>query len=128
LRIQFSGAGCHATSRGDERRAIFCDDADRGRILDILSDRAATDGVEIDTGVLMTNHFYWVAPTSLANLNRFMARFNSTEASAGHLTPLLAVTSANMLPPRSRHRDERAIFVELCRRPQPWTPVNNQQF
>lgn len=78
LRIQFSGAWYHVTSRGNERRDIFSDDADRGRFLDILAESVAIYGVEIHTYVLMTNHFHLVAHTPLANLNRFMQRFNTT--------------------------------------------------
>jgi hypothetical protein len=32
------------------------------------------------------------------------------------LSVLPAVSSENVLLPRSRHRDERAVFVDLCRR------------
>jgi REP element-mobilizing transposase RayT len=75
LRIQFPGAWYHVTSRGNERREIFCDDADRGRFLGILAESAAIYGVETHTYVLMTNHFHLVAHTPRANLNRFMQRF-----------------------------------------------------
>jgi hypothetical protein len=33
LRIQYSGARCHVTSRGDGREAIFYDDADQVEFL-----------------------------------------------------------------------------------------------
>ena len=36
LRLEHSGAIWHVASRGDERRAIFRDDADRERFLAIL--------------------------------------------------------------------------------------------
>ena len=38
LRIEFEGALYHVTSRGDKRRAIFLDDADRAAFLKILGD------------------------------------------------------------------------------------------
>src|SRR4030043_94193 len=37
LRIEFPGAVYHVTSRGNARQAIFIDDEDRGRFLDVLS-------------------------------------------------------------------------------------------
>jgi len=78
LRIQYPGAWYHITSRGNEQRDIFHDDADRGRFLDILGETAAIYGTEIHAYVLMTNHFHFVVHTPQANLSRFMQRFNTT--------------------------------------------------
>ncbi len=44
-----------------------------------------------------------------------MIRFNSPDAIAARLSPLLGVAFEDLLRVRSRHRDERAIFLELCR-------------
>jgi len=38
LRIEFSGALYHVTSRGDRREAIYEDDEDRGTFLSILKE------------------------------------------------------------------------------------------
>jgi hypothetical protein len=38
LRIEFAGALYHLTSRGDRREAIYEDDADRQRFLDVLGE------------------------------------------------------------------------------------------
>ncbi|MDJ0889358.1 MAG: transposase [Desulfobacterales bacterium] len=78
LRIQYPGAWYHVTSRGNERRDIFTDDADRGRWLEILAQSASIYGAEIHAYVLMNNHFHLVVHTPQANLNRFMQRFNTT--------------------------------------------------
>jgi putative transposase len=78
LRIQYPGAWYHVTCRGNERRDIFADDADRRQFLDILTESCAIYGVEIYGYVLMTNHFHFVMHTPQANLNRFMQRFNAT--------------------------------------------------
>ena len=78
LRIQYPGAWYHVTSRGNERRDIFSDDADRCRWLEILGESASIYGVEIHAYVLMSNHFHLVVHTPQANLNRFMQRFNTT--------------------------------------------------
>jgi len=68
----------HVTSRGNEGRHIFADDADRRRFLNILAQSAVLYGIEVHTYVLMTNHFHLVLHTPQANLSRFMQRFNTT--------------------------------------------------
>jgi REP element-mobilizing transposase RayT len=78
LRIQSPGTWYHITSRGNEHRDIFADDADRCQFLSILRESCAIYGVEIHGYVLMTNHFHFVVHTPQANLNRFMQRFNTT--------------------------------------------------
>ena len=40
LRIEFAGALCHLTSRGDRREAIYEDDEDRKRFLGTLAEVA----------------------------------------------------------------------------------------
>jgi REP element-mobilizing transposase RayT len=45
-----------------------------------------------------------------------MIRFKSPDAIAARLSPVLEVEFEDLLRARSRHRDERAIFLELCRR------------
>jgi hypothetical protein len=37
LRIEFTGAIYHVTSRGNAKQAIFIDDEDRGRFLEVLT-------------------------------------------------------------------------------------------
>jgi hypothetical protein len=43
LRIQYPGAWYHLTFRGNERREIFSDDADRHRFLAILAANLSQD-------------------------------------------------------------------------------------
>ena len=57
LRIQYPGAVYHVTSRGNERKAIFSDDDDRFRFLDILSQSVETYEIKLHGFVLMLNHF-----------------------------------------------------------------------
>ena len=45
-----------------------------------------------------------------------MIRFRSPKAIAAQLSPVLEVAFKDLLQSRSRYRDERAIFMELCRR------------
>ena len=54
LRIEFNGALYHVTSRGDRREAIYEDDADRERFLEVLS--------EVVERFNWLCHAYWTVP------------------------------------------------------------------
>jgi len=56
LRLQFAGALYHVMSRGNERRPIVRDDADRFKRLDWLRRTVETYGWRLHAFVLMTNH------------------------------------------------------------------------
>lgn len=81
LRIQYPGAVYHVTSRGNERKAIFSDDDDRFRFLDILSQSVETYEIKLHGFVLMLNHFHLQLETPLGNLGEFMRQFNITYTS-----------------------------------------------
>jgi REP element-mobilizing transposase RayT len=53
LRIQFPGAVYHVTVRGNERRLIFRDDADRRRFFDRLSQSQQVYSVRLYLACLM---------------------------------------------------------------------------
>lgn len=76
LRVQYPGALYHVTGRGNERKAIFKDDADRREFLRILAQSVDTYGVVLHSFVLMTNHWHLLAQTPLGNLGEFMRHFN----------------------------------------------------
>ena len=57
LRIKFEGALYHVTSRGNEKRAIFKDDRDRLRLLEILKLSLKNYQVVLYCYVLMQNHY-----------------------------------------------------------------------
>ncbi len=78
LRIQYPGAVYHVTCRGNERKDIFKDDADRERFVRILSQAAEIYSIKLCSYVLMTNHFHLLLETPLANLSEFMRNFNIT--------------------------------------------------
>jgi REP element-mobilizing transposase RayT len=78
LRIQYEGVVYHVTCRGNERKDIFKDDADRERFLRILSQAVNIYSVKLCSYVLMTNHFHLLVETSLGNLSEFMRHFNIT--------------------------------------------------
>lgn len=78
LRIQYPGAVYHVTCRGNERKAIFRDDADRKKMLQILAASIKNYTVKLYSYVLMNNHFHLLLETPLGNLSEFMRHFNIT--------------------------------------------------
>ena len=56
LRIEFSGALYHVTSRGDRREAIFEDDEDRDMFLSTLAEVVERFNWLCHAYCLMTNH------------------------------------------------------------------------
>jgi putative transposase len=59
LRIEFSGALYHVTSRGDRREPIFEDDEDRQRFLSTLAEVVGQFHWWCYAYCLMTNHSTW---------------------------------------------------------------------
>ena len=93
LRLEFSNALYHVTSRGDRREDIFDDDEDRVRFLEILG-TVVTDYHWLCHGYcLMSNHYHLVIETLDGNLSKGMRQLNGvyTQASnrrygrSGHL-------------------------------------------
>ena len=78
LRIQYEGAVYHVTCRGNDRKDIFKDDADRERFLRILHQSVNIYTIKLCSYVLMTNHFHLLLETPLGNLSEFMRNFNIT--------------------------------------------------
>ena len=80
-------------SRGNERRAIVRDDADRQRRLDWLCRTVETYGWRLHAFVLMTNHDHLFVQTPEANLSvgmqflngSYTSYFNRRHRRAGHL-------------------------------------------
>lgn len=93
LRIEFDGALYHLMSRGNERRPIVRDDADRQRRLDWLRRTVETYGWRLNAFVLMNNHEHLFVETPEANLSAGMqylngsytSYFNRRHRRAGHL-------------------------------------------
>jgi len=76
LKIECQGALYHITSRGNERKEIFFDDADRDRFLEILKDYHDRHGILIHCYVLMDNHYHLILETPRANLLKVMHGIN----------------------------------------------------
>jgi len=78
LRIEYPGALYHVTCRGNEKRAIFKDDQDREKFLEIFQRSIEIYNIEVFSYVLMRNHFHFLLKTQLGNLSQFMRHFNIT--------------------------------------------------
>ena len=76
LRIEFPGAVYHVTSRGNARQAIFIDDEDRGRFLDVLSIVVEMFKWLCHAYCLMENHYHLLIETPNGNLSKGMRELN----------------------------------------------------
>ena len=93
LRIEFSGALYHVTSRGDRREPIFEDDEDRRAFFNVLAEVVDKFNWLCHAYCLMTNHYHLVVETPDGNLSKGMRQLNGmyTQASnrrhkrTGHL-------------------------------------------
>lgn len=92
-RIEYEGALYHVLSRGNERRDIFLDDADRTAFLNTIAEAAERFSLDVFAYVLMGNHYHLLLRTRRANLSKAMhwlgvsytTRFNRRHSRSGHL-------------------------------------------
>jgi REP element-mobilizing transposase RayT len=93
LRLEFSGAIYHITSRGDRREPIYRDDGDRNDHLEVLAQAADRFDAQLLAYCQMGNHYHLVLHTRQGNLSRLMRhvngvytqRFNRRHGLVGHL-------------------------------------------
>ena len=93
LRLEFSGAIYHVTSRGDRQEPIFLNDGDRHAWLRIIASVCERFQWTIHAFCQMGNHYHLVVETLNGNLARGMRqlngeytrRFNFRNAMVGHL-------------------------------------------
>ena len=93
LRIEFSGALYHVTSRGDGREAIFLDDEDRYLFLGVFSEIIQDFNWAVHAYCLMDNHYHLIIETPDGNLSKGMRqlngvytqRFNRRHGRVGHV-------------------------------------------
>jgi REP element-mobilizing transposase RayT len=93
LRIEFSGAVYHVTTRGNERREIFFGDDDRSAFLDILGKVCERFNWICHAYCQMGNHYHLLIETPEANLSKGMRQLNGvytqyinrTHGRVGHL-------------------------------------------
>ncbi len=93
LRLEFAGALYHVTSRGNERKPIYLDEADFDGFLSILGDVCERYNWVIHSFCLMSNHYHLLVETPDANLSKGMRQlngvytqwFNRSHQRVGHL-------------------------------------------
>ena len=93
LRIEYEGAHYHVTTRGNERKAIFRDDTDRWKFIELLGRAVEQFDIRVHAYVLMDNHYHLLVETRRAGLNRalrylngvYTQSFNRRHRRVGHL-------------------------------------------
>jgi REP element-mobilizing transposase RayT len=72
LRIVFTGAMYHVTSRGDRRESIFADEQDRISLLAIVEQDLERFDAQMLADCLVDTHDHFVLHTRSANLSSLM--------------------------------------------------------
>jgi REP element-mobilizing transposase RayT len=93
LRLEFTGALYHVTSRGDRQEEIYEVDGDRKAFLSVLESVCETYNWVCHAYCLMSNHYHLLIETPDANLSRGMRQlngvytqtFNRAHGRAGHV-------------------------------------------
>jgi putative transposase len=93
VRMELADGWYHVTARGNERRPIFRDQADRQRFLELLKGVTERFGWGVHGYVLMGNHYHLLVQTPHANLSAGMqwlgvsysVWFNRRHQRVGHL-------------------------------------------
>ena len=114
LRLEFSGALYHVTSRGNERKEIYLAESDFELFLGVLNDVCIQFNWVIHAYCLMNNHYHLLIETPDANLSKGMRQLNGVFTQSinrkyhrvGHLF-------------QGRYKailvDKDAYLLELCR-------------
>ncbi|MGO8989532.1 MAG: transposase [bacterium] len=130
LRIEYAGALYHITARGNERKRIFLDDADRKKFLGILGDYHDRYGILIHGYVLMDNHYHLILETPKGNLLKVMhglnggytGYFNRKYGRTGHLFQGrykgIIVDKDSYLIPLSRYVHLNPVRARVVERPE----------
>src|SRR5262245_38313956 len=96
LRIEYPGAYYHVTSRGNEQKAIFKDDSDREKFLDIVARAVNEFSLRCHGYVLMNNHYHLLIADQLQKVgvpvtkNRFVPSLE--EVANGPVTPVIVLS------------------------------------
>jgi putative transposase len=93
FRLQVAGGVYHVVSRGNRQQAIFCDEIDYVRFLELLEAVISRFGWRCHAYCLMPNHFHLVVETPEANISagmqwlngRYAQWFNIRYGFSGHL-------------------------------------------
>ena len=93
LRIEYSGAFYHVTSRGNERKAVYKSQRDREKFFSYLESATERYGAVVHIFCLMDNHYHLLIETPSGNLSQIMHHingayttyFNTKRERSGHL-------------------------------------------
>jgi REP element-mobilizing transposase RayT len=80
LRLEFSGAIYHLTTRGNARQKIFFSDADRQLFIDTLAGVVFRYGWICHAYCLMANHYHLLVETPKPNLSLGMRQINGIQS------------------------------------------------
>ncbi len=132
LRIQYAGALYHVTSRGNERKAIYRDDADFQLFLSTLAEVCDRFNWVVHSFCLMTNHYHLVVETPDGNLSAGMrqlngvytVRFNRKYGRSGHLFQgrykSIIVDKDSYLMELSRYVVLNPVRAKMVKSPDEW--------
>src|SRR5215213_4729607 len=131
-RPNIAGGVYHVMARGNERRAIYFDDEDRERFLELLSTTARRCRWECLAYCLMDNHYHLVLRTPLPNLSRGMrlinggyaSRVNARHGRVGHLFQgrfkSVLIRSSDHLLVVMKYVVRNPVVAQLCSTPGDW--------
>jgi putative transposase len=132
LRIEFSGAVYHVTSRGDRGEPIFLSDSDRLAFLRTLARACERFDASVMAYCLMGNHYHVIVQTRQANLSLVMRHlngvytqgFNARHGQVGHLFQgrfhaVLVDRDAYLLE-ACRYVDLNPVRAGVVERPDAW--------
>jgi REP element-mobilizing transposase RayT len=130
IRIEYPGAVYHVICRGNNRQAIFRDDADRKRYLEKLSRYCQEKNVDILSYCLLSNHVHLLVETPQGNLSKLMQAFqtsytvyfNKRHGRTGHVFEqrykAMVVDKDNYLLQVSRYIHLNPVSARIVERPQ----------
>ena len=120
-------------TRGNDRRPVFLDDADRYAYLMVLAEECERREWVPLARCLMTNHIHLLLETPAPNLSegmqrlqsRYALRFNRRHGRSGHLFQgrytSVRVTSDEQLLAVTRYIERNPVEAGLCRTPEEWS-------
>ena len=132
LRIEYTDAVYHITSRGNARQKIFRDDYDKEKFLEVLETVIKRYHWRCHAYCLMDNHYHLLIETPEANLSRGMRQINGVYTQAynrkhrrpGHVFQgrykAIVVEKESYLFELCRYVVLNPVRAKMIKRPQDW--------
>jgi len=135
LRIEYSGAFYHITSRGNERKAVFKSERDREKLLSYLGSATERYAAIVHVYCLMDNHYHLLMETPAGNLSQIMHHingayttyFNAKRERSGHLFQgrykAILIEADEYAKELSRYIHLNPVRAGMCAHPEeyPWS-------